>query len=551
MNLIQDRWIPVRRKSGALERIAPWQVTDRHSEDPFVGLAAPRPDFNGALIQFLIGILQTTCAPLNVFEWKGKLASPPSSEELHKAFTTVAMAFDLDGDGPRFMQDLTLVNELADKESVKLANEIGQLLIEAPGVQALEKNKDLFIKRAQTKRLCPFCAATALFTLQTNAPAGGQGNRMGIRGKSSVISGGGPLTTLVLGKTLWATCWLNVLEKNDFLSSTAADARKLLQSDRFSWLAPTRTSEGGRATTPNDCHPDQVYWAMPRRIRLIFDEPPIAACDICGEKENGAESCTYLAKNLGTNFEGPWKHPLTPYFITADGTPGALHPKPGGIGYRHWLGMVVSNASGKGRKEPARTVARYLRDGEEDLQLWAFGYDMANMKARSWQESTMPLLECPAQFIGVYSTHITGLVSAADLASIELLAQVKKALFRTGAEVRGDLSFVTYRFWQETEAPFYGNVHRLRDALIAGSEVDSILVEWHRILVSHAEHIFDDLSQNGSFDAADPKRIATAWRDLRQSLHGRKMKETLGLPFEKLREKRVRARRRKDADPES
>jgi CRISPR system Cascade subunit CasA len=55
MNLISDAWIPIRRKGGEEERIAPWEVTTRYSDDPIVALAAPRPDFNGALIQFLIG----------------------------------------------------------------------------------------------------------------------------------------------------------------------------------------------------------------------------------------------------------------------------------------------------------------------------------------------------------------------------------------------------------------------------------------------------------------------------------------------------------------
>lgn len=544
MNLIQDRWIPVRRKSRSVERIAPWQITDSQPLDPFVGLAAPRPDFNGALVQFLIGLLQTICAPLNVFEWKEKLASPPSSEELHKAFTTVAAAFDLDGDGPRFMQDLTLMSGSAEKEKDKYLREVGQLLIEYPGEQTREKNADHFVKRGSIEQICLPCAAMALITAQTNSPACGRGHMTSIRG-------GGPMTTLALGPTIWETLWLNVLEESDFLSWTGADTKMNSLGQRFPWIGAIRTSEKGLETTPSDCHPDQVFWALPRRILLEYeDKHEDSPCNICGEPHQRLVR-RYLTKQYGVDYQGPWKHPLSPYYVAADGTPGAIHPQPGGIGYRHWLGMVVSNDSGKGRKEPSRTISRYLRYGEEDLTLWAFGYDMDNMKARSWQESSMPLLHCPAHFLGDYSTQIARLVSAADLASIDLRTQVKKALFRTGAEVRGDLSFVTYRFWQETEAPFYGNIHRLRDALIAGSEVDSILVEWHRILVSHAEHIFDDLSQNGSFDAADPKRIATAWRDLRQSLHGRKMKETLGLPFENFREKRGRAKRRKDADLES
>ncbi len=56
MNLLESQWIPVRRESGE-SYIAPWQLTE--PDDSVLELAAPRPDFNGALLQFLIGLLQT------------------------------------------------------------------------------------------------------------------------------------------------------------------------------------------------------------------------------------------------------------------------------------------------------------------------------------------------------------------------------------------------------------------------------------------------------------------------------------------------------------
>jgi hypothetical protein len=56
------------------------------------------------------------------------------------------------------------------------------------------------------------------------------------------------------------------------------------------------------------------------------------------------------------------------------------------------------------------------------------------------------------------------------------------------------------------------------------------LEQWHKRLVREAETIFNDISQTGAFDAADPKRIALAWRDLQKSLHGKKLREQLGLP---------------------
>ena len=60
MNLITDAWIPVRRRESQ-ERvfIRPYEMVDHLDDDPFLDIDAARPDFNGALIQFLIGIIQT------------------------------------------------------------------------------------------------------------------------------------------------------------------------------------------------------------------------------------------------------------------------------------------------------------------------------------------------------------------------------------------------------------------------------------------------------------------------------------------------------------
>lgn len=63
MNLINDQWLSVYRRSGIEDRIAPWQLTEAIQDNPVERLNALRPDFNGALVQFCIGLLQTAFAP--------------------------------------------------------------------------------------------------------------------------------------------------------------------------------------------------------------------------------------------------------------------------------------------------------------------------------------------------------------------------------------------------------------------------------------------------------------------------------------------------------
>jgi CRISPR system Cascade subunit CasA len=272
-NLIKEKWIPVRRRDRTKERIAPCEITSDYEANPVAALDAPRPDFNGALIQFLIGLMQAVAAPEDDNVWEERFDEPPTPEKLKDAFSHVGGAFELGSDGPRFMQDF---EPLEGEEK-----DIGNLLVDAPGENALRNNSDHFVKRGGVEVLCASCCATALFALQTNAPSGGVGYRTSLRG-------GGPLTTLVLGDdgdaaTLWEKVWLNVLENPVFLRSCGNSA-KTAPSDQFPWLAPTRTSErnGGCETKPEDVHPVQMLWGMPRRIRVPHtcgDEP----VEICGK----------------------------------------------------------------------------------------------------------------------------------------------------------------------------------------------------------------------------------------------------------------------------
>lgn len=517
MNLITDAWIPIRRKNGAEESIAPWQITEGSPEEVITELAAPRPDFNGALIQFLIGLLQTTCAPEDSRQWRQWLQQPPEPEQLRAAFEPIAYAFELDGDGPRFMQDLKLKTEQA--------NPVYELLVGVPTGKTLNDNTDHFIKRGGIEQLCPACAAMALFTLQTNAPSGGQGHLTGLRG-------GGPMTTLVLADTLWMTCWLNILERRTFLS--LANSTKDRESDRFPWLAPTRTSEGGRWTTPEDVHPDQIFWAMPRRIHLLVSkEDGEIACHLCGMAGEHIVR-QYTTKNRGVKYTGPWAHPLSPYFIDKDGIPRAIHPQPGGIGYRHWLGIVQMRQDNEGNRQPARVIEHFIQRRHNNLRLWAFGYDMDNMKARCWYDSTVPLILTDDTVREIYEFHIAALVNSAQQVSGEIRRQIKKALFKRPGDLKGNnLSLditINSRFWQGTEADFFDSLYKLRDTLEKGKDVVPIFESWHKRLVKTVEAIFDDISQTGAFDATDPKRIALAWRDLQKSIYSKKLREQLGLP---------------------
>ncbi len=521
MNLIHDAWLPIRRRSGVAERIAPWQVTERFAEDPVIALAAPRADFDGALVQFLLGLLETALATPGAGErlsrpWR----TPPGPASLREAFAPLAGAFELFGAGARFLQDLTLESEGPGEEPIE------RLLIEAPGAHTAKLGKDHFVKAGQVRCLCPACAAAALLTLQINAPSGGQGHRTGIRG-------GGPLTTLVVDpESLWGTLEANLLADSHDRSSVGRP------EDRFPWLAPTRTSERGtgRETTREDVDLLQVYWAMPRRLRLVADTAEatgadLTSCDLCGASAEPAVR-GYLSLNLGVNYTGPWEHPLSPHGI--DAASGAPFPIKGGqLGpaYRHWLGLVQSFE--EGRRYPARVVAEFKQRAEggtrNGYQLWAFGYDMDNMKARAWVESRMPLLLVDPEHREAYERQAGALVRAARHVERSLVFAAQSVVSGRPEEVGGDPGDLGARLWEETEAPFFAHLRQLREAIAAGTDPRPVRISWWRALRLAASQGFEGFGGHGFFGTTDPRRIALAWRGLQRSLSGPRMQTLLDL----------------------
>ena len=528
-NLIEARWLPVRRADGELARIAPWEITTA-SDGGGVSeaLAPPRPDFAGALTEFLIGLLQVTTSPDEEEEWWDWWHAPPDATALRDAAAGVRHAFDLDGDGPRFMQDL----EELESDPVS----VGRLLIDAPGAKTLRDNTDLFVKRGRVGALCRPCAAAALFTLQAYAPSGGAGHRVSLRG-------GGPLTTVVVANapgraapTLWSRLWPNVLPRIDLVAGwdPAAPAG---EAAVFPWLAPTRTSgKGGRATYPQDMDPNHMYWGMPRRIRLDFTPAAGETCDLCGGEDEVLVR-TYRTRPHGMNYEGAWRHPLTPYVKRPDGTWLPMHAQPGGVSYRHWLALT---AEGTDRRR-AKVVAHFLRDRQVDLseerpRLAAFGYDMDNMKARAWYESEMPLWASPSddEPRERFEKNVELLVTGADEAARSVLRSVRAAWFSRRTDARGDLGYIGERFWRKTEDDFFRLLAGIQDAIEAApGDSDAPVPQreaWRDILVHAGTALFDDLVDTEGLELKDFRRVVMARRVLTRTLRYGKVPKALRLP---------------------
>lgn len=508
MNLLQDPWLPFRLRDGS-EQTLPLSTV---ANADIVDFALPRADFQGAAYQFTIGILQTVFAPKDRYEWHEHYKKTPSQQVLQQAFDKAAHAFNTSGDGPLFMQDFD------DLEAAKPTTVAG-LLIEAPGGNGLKLNTDHFIKRGIGAVMSPEMANLALFTLQINAPSGGQGHRTGLRG-------GGPLTTLVLPQnadaSLWQKLWLNVINR-EFWRYDDPDLSSHLV---FPWLAATKTSEKkGLEVYANEVHPLHMYWAMPRRIRLQLDDGE-ATCALTDKVLNESVS-HYRTQNYGTNYSGTWRHPLTPYKWNPK-KPDEEHlsakGQPGGISYKIWDALTLTSVQ-EGQR-CADVVSHYedIIDDFVDYQsqvarLWAFAYDMDNMKARGWYSTTLPLFSIDPERQEELLDRVKDLHKLSSDALWHCRTQLKSAWFEKPGDIKGDFTFVDLAFWQRTEAIFFNAVQNI----ITNAEADEYSLsgeqagQWLRSIQKITIDIFDEyaLSELGS-ERSMAKRIKarrglTAW----------------------------------------
>ncbi len=514
MNLLRDPWISVHTRGGGLQRVAPFQIADR-AVDP-VDLFAPRPDFRGALYQLLIGLLQIAYAPRDAEQWEERFEAAPALEELQEKFAVWESAFALDpGSGPAFMQDL---DPLVGAEPV----EIARLLIDNPGEKTTADSNDHFIHGGAVKAMCPACAATALLTLQINAPAGGAGNRVSLRG-------GGPLTTLRIPRdtpqmraSLWERLWCNVLPQD-----ALAYRKPKRQEEILPWLTPTRTSDpkGVGDTTPEQVHHLQAFWSTPRRIRIDWADAAPGTCDLCGEAADAAVR-RYRTRPNGVNYAGAWVHPLTPYSFDPkqNDLPLSVKGQRGGIGYRQWAGLALGDEARM--PAAARVVTHFngqagLPLKARDARLWCFGYDMDNMKSRCWYDATLPLPTVSPEYLPRLSEAVKRLLDVAGEMAFSVRRFVGMATHPDGT---GDPS-IGQEFWQMSESAFY---LFLNDAMRSGIAAESQLAvqygRWLRTADGLALDLFDRWVLAVPVQDGHMKRAVEARSGLGRSLYAGKSK---------------------------
>ncbi|MCY3756659.1 MAG: type I-E CRISPR-associated protein Cse1/CasA [Acidobacteria bacterium] len=497
--LLTDPWIPAIR-NGETVTIRPDQIAERG----ITRLAWPRPDFNLACIELLIGLVSMAYPPEDDADWHGRL-NQPETERLREKLTQFAPYFLLGGAGPRFLQDLEAFEHEAKPSDIK---PVDMLYIDSAGRLTVAKNADLMVKRDRFTALAQADAAMALYTLQAFAPSGGGGNRTSMRG-------GGPMITLIQPlaeeqdpRPLWRLVFSNVLPGPPL---SAIDARVALP-----WLRPTHTSEKGQVLLRDATHPLEAFFGMPRRLRLVLRDDLVTGV---------------VQRPHGTNYAG-WEHPLTPHYRRREDDQEWLpvHPNAGRLSYRNWRGITMqSDRGGKGTRRVSETIRVYTsRPRVREYELLVGGWAMDKMKPVNFSLDTYP------GFPGLDENgqdRVRGLLDAANTSAGVLRTALKEACLLEGSA----LDAVVEAYFAATEEAFGISVQG-----IAGETGIEVEQAWHRTLRDTAVHMFDERVFSGlaEHDIARIEKRVVSKRNLLGAL-AKQVRTALNLPVPGKTEKQV------------
>ena len=530
-NFLRDPSIPVREGIGPPQYIPPWQVS---ACGPGWELAAPRPDLGGALIQMLIGLLQTGCPPADEKQWADWYRQPPPPQELRQRLAPLEPFFNLDHGQRRFMQDM-------DCPTTRAAVPLAYLLPDQPADNTLECNKDLFVKQGVIDAMCPPCLAAALYWRQSSMGGFGRGYRYCLRYKN-------PLTTVVLGQGLWQTLWLNVLARNEFEKWSHWSGRAQ-PSARFPWMGTVARSDKNQTILPDQVHPDQVYWPMAQSLVVDTEQfDQAATCPVCGRPDQKLYRVFYRRNHGPLYHNSGWRHPLSATRPNRENLAEFVQTPKGGICYRDWLGLITGSVQDDGVTKPPPVVEAYFRRSDpaaiepvitRDFRAWAFGLEMKQAKSLLFTDSLMPLVALDSEQRWEFDQAVAALVEVARESAKRLGWSLKEALCGPKAKAKvtqGALAQAQAAFWSDTEAAFREALGRLQQVVqsgeLDGPEARAIKEEWLATLAKTARRIFEQLADYPNQDKPDPKRQAQASVKLRSDVGPwtKKLRDMLGLP---------------------
>lgn len=493
-NLLESPWLPILCKNGQVLNLRPSDIT----RSDLVRPSWPRPDLDIGCLELLVGLVYIACPPKDRAAWIKGFSSPP---DLEAALSPLKPAFDLLGEGPCFMQDLAVDVFAKNWDDGEPSDEEGDdgrldvLFMDSAGANTARLNSDILVHRGRYETgiaMDPGFAAMALYVLQTQAPSGGAGYRVSLRG-------GGPLITMVDPGTgsLWDLIWANV-----------PYGEPIGSLEELPWMRPLREGQVFPVRGQGEPVDAETFFGMPRRVRL-------KGC------EDGIQAALQIAR--GNNYvRWAWRHPLTPHRIGKEETNSVLTDSIQ-QGYRNWAGTILEVS---GRHLPADTVTRWKTDMGRDFRIILSGWQMEKAKAKTYLHSETPVT--PDDF--EQEAETINLIEAAEIAACSTCAAIMKSVdLAPGAKDhekaddavrklnldllprKGASALAAEAFFRRTETAFRAH---LRDLKEKGKPTTG--KSWHDILRKTAFMLFEEevTSKLGSMEIARRKIAVQQHRSL-------------------------------------
>ncbi len=511
MNLLFDPWIPVTTIEGKEIQISMYEIV----RNDIVKTNATRADFNGALLTFLIGVLQTFFTPEDEDDWEEYFHQPPTEDKLKQVFEVHREAFNLDGDGKRFMQDYSIRNDGNNANVLKL---LPGLL----GDSAIIKNMDFLFKSSEMKQLPKTEVIMALYLYQIFclSETGGKEFRHhgGLRRRNTVTV----LLSLKSG-SLWQNLWLNVIDCDEFLAFNQFKNKEY----SFPWMEKKPYS---KQKMDSDINISEIYWSMPRRVWILSDSDNNEMIRDILIKPDGIE---YTTKRI--------RHPLVAYHPTKTGE--VVRPvkiSRTGLTYADWKLLVSSRSLSKN--------FQYLAENTNvnDIRLIAFGYinHPTQAKTQGWTQTSLRHLVLKnksinneieryinvAKLIGdpnPVQGYLVGGVSRAWFSENKKKEKPRRKAFREQTSL-----LVSRSFWDKTEYYFYELVDQVLNEKNLSDELKQLYrKKWYKFIYQETIKLFNYWAFKANIQT-NPKRISLGHKFLKSRLNGTKIKTTIGLAKE-------------------
>ncbi|HDY76100.1 MAG TPA: type I-E CRISPR-associated protein Cse1/CasA [Candidatus Marinimicrobia bacterium] len=292
MNLLKEPWIPV-RNGAKFQQITYEDLLCLEQADLQVSL--PRDDFEMACIQMLAAMTQVIFMPQDKKELRARIKTPLSEKEYHEGIKKYEEWFDLDHPEWPFMQIRDVKGKMTS---------IQKMMIGMPEESSTSPNAHCFFNEpTEIHAVCPGVTAIALFNQASNSPSFGGGFKGSLRGAA-------PVTTMIMGKNLRDTVWMNVLSE-DKVKQLLPWFKKV--NDMPVWVDPIEKG---------DIQPHTIgllrglFW-QPAHIEMEKAEIE-QSCDLIG---GDSQKCYmgFKKERFVYDLKKPWTHLYTPRQFDREG----------------------------------------------------------------------------------------------------------------------------------------------------------------------------------------------------------------------------------------